>query len=210
MEHRPETLPHMRQDLLVRLHAQPRPREVLRANQHRLQRIRLENRSGALEPRDRDGLVRRVREPARVDDGRVGHVGGRDADGATGERGGEADGDGGVVVAVNGPVELEVLLVAVVGGGGEVFDLGPVGGEGGEVGERPVGEAGFRGWGEFFECCWRDMCKLGSERAEGGDLQSRSAPVSVRMPVAWLSNCAAAAAANCALASDEVVITFTR
>lgn len=43
------------------------------------------------------------------------------------------------------------MLVAVVGGGGDVFELGPVGGELGEVGEGRGGQVGAQLLRDLFE-----------------------------------------------------------
>lgn len=73
-------------------------------------------------------------------DGGVGHVSRGDVDGSAGKRGDYNGGYGGVVVAVVGRFEDIVLLVAVVGGCGDVFEFRPVGREGGEVGAGCRGE----------------------------------------------------------------------
>ncbi|TKW53295.1 hypothetical protein CTA1_2371 [Colletotrichum tanaceti] len=83
----------------------------------------------ALEGGDGDGDVGRVGEPAGVDEGQVRGVGGREGDGAPGQGGDEAAEDGGVLEAVPGLGEEQVGEVADVARGGEVLDLGPVGGE---------------------------------------------------------------------------------
>ena len=140
VENGAETLPHKRQDILIRYDARGRTGEVLPTDKHGRHGRGLEEGARALVARDGDGLVGRVGEPIGVDEWRGAHVGGGDADGAAGEGRDEHGGDGGVVVAIGGRVEDVVLLVAVVGRGGDVFQLGPVGGQGGEVSERGAGQ----------------------------------------------------------------------
>lgn len=139
MPHRLEARPDLAEQIGIA--GRRRARIVLRPDQHALQRLRREQLPQPLVRCDRDGLVRRVREPARVDQRRVGGVGGGDGDAAARERGDERSHHGGVVVPVcrrGGVVDVVAEVAADV----EVLDLGPVGGEGCERGDGGVGEGG--------------------------------------------------------------------
>ena len=129
MKHSVETLPDEIQNLLVGMHIPRCSREILVADKNRFHGFRLVELARALVAGDHDGLVGGVGEPVGVDQRRVGHVGGGDVDCAARERGDEGDGHGAVLVAVGRRVADEVLLEAEEGGGYQVFDFGPVGGE---------------------------------------------------------------------------------
>ena len=154
------------QDFGVRGDAGAGAGEVLAADEDGLHGLGFEEGAGALVAGDGDGLVGGVDEPVGVDDGGVLGVGRGDGDGAAGDRREQDGGDGGVVVAVGGRVEDVVLLVAVVGGGGDVFELGPVGGELGEVGDGGAAHVGAQLLGDLFES--EEISAAVGEHALGG------------------------------------------
>lgn len=145
-----EALADEGEDLVVGAHG--RAGEVFRPDQDGRHGLGGEELPDALVAGDGDGDVGRVGEPVGVDDGRVGGVGGGDVDGSARQRGDQRQRDGGVLVPVGGRVADEVSLVAEIGADVQVFDFGPVGGEGVEVGARAVREGCSFAFGDFFPC----------------------------------------------------------
>ena len=151
-----EAFPNNVLDLRVALDV--RARECLGAQHERRHGVRLPERAHALVARDRDLDVGGVGQPVRVDDGRDGRIGRGEAQVAARPRRAERDGQRGVIVAVVRVAGDEILLVAQVRAQREVFQLRPVGGVRGQLGQRLVGQGGAERLGHLFPCqhvrCW--------------------------------------------------------
>lgn len=153
MPHGVEALADEMEDLGIRLDGWTG--EILGPDQDGCHGFGGEQLSDALVARDGYLDVCGIGQPVGVDQRLVGHVGGGDADVATGERRDESDGDRGVVVAVIGATGDVVVLVSEVASSAKKFDLGPVGGESSKSGRGLVGERfPGRGW-NFLPCCER-------------------------------------------------------